>query len=139
MKNTVAPSQISFSKKVTNYYPEILTDEALDFISALHDTFNARRLELLKRREAQQRVFDEGKFPEFPRETTEIRNAEWKAGNIPSDLQDRRVEITGPVDRKMIINALNSGAKTFMADLEDSTAPSWDNVITRATKLTRCQ
>ncbi|TVZ53055.1 malate synthase A [Dokdonia sp. Hel_I_53] len=129
MKNTVALSQISFSNAVTNYYPEILTDEALEFISALHEKFNASRLALLKRREEQQKVFDQGKFPEFPRETVAIRNAEWTAGAIPSDLQDRRVEITGPVDRKMIINALNSGAKTFMADLEDSTAPSWDNVI----------
>lgn len=123
-------SKINFSKEVNNYYPEILTDEALVFISALHEKFNAERLKLLERRMSQQSVFDNGKFPEFPRETENIRNTNWTAGTIPHDLQDRRVEITGPVDRKMIINALNSEAKTFMADLEDSTAPSWKNTIT---------
>lgn len=122
-------SKINFAKEVTNYYPEILTDEALVFIVALHEKFNTERLELLKNRVAQQVLFDSGKFPEFPKETKEIRDSNWTAGTIPQDLQDRRVEITGPVDRKMIINALNSGAKTFMADLEDSTAPSWKNTI----------
>ena len=122
-------SKTTFSKDVTNYYPEILTDEALNFLTALHEKFNAERLALLDKRTSQQRLFDEGKFPEFPKETETIRNGEWKAGSIPHDLLDRRVEITGPVDRKMIINALNSGAKTFMADLEDSNAPTWKNVI----------
>jgi malate synthase len=122
-------SKIQFAKEVKNYYPEILTDEALAFISTLHETFNAKRLALLERRKQQQDVFDAGKFPKFPTETKTIRNSEWKANSIPHDLQDRRVEITGPVDRKMIINALNSGAKTFMADLEDSNSPSWKNSI----------
>ena len=122
-------SKINFSNEVTNYYPEILTDEALVFITALHEKFNTKRLELLENRLAQQMVFDNGAFPEFPHETKSIRESNWTAANIPLDLQDRRVEITGPVDRKMIINALNSGAKTFMADLEDSTAPSWKNTI----------
>ncbi|WP_046745760.1 malate synthase A [Kordia zhangzhouensis] len=122
-------SKIQFAKTVKNYYPEILNDEALAFIIALHEKFNASRLELLERRKLQQEVFDKGRFPEFPRETKNIREGEWKAAEIPQDLLDRRVEITGPVDRKMIINALNSGAKTFMADLEDSNAPSWANVI----------
>lgn len=122
-------SKINFSNEVTNYYPEILTDEALAFITALHEKFNAKRLELLIDRLAQQTIFDNGNFPEFPIETVDIRESNWTAGIIPQDLQDRRVEITGPVDRKMIINALNSGAKTFMADLEDSTAPSWKNTI----------
>ncbi|WP_158973640.1 malate synthase A [Cellulophaga sp. L1A9] len=121
--------KITFAKDVTNYYPEILTDEALNFLTALHEKFNVERLELLKRRVHQQQVFDDGKFPEFPRETAAIRDSDWTAGNIPHDLQDRRVEITGPVERKMIINALNSGAKTFMADLEDSNAPTWKNTI----------
>ncbi|MBC5838074.1 malate synthase A [Flavobacterium muglaense] len=130
MKDTfLKQSKINFSNEVTNYYPEILTDDALAFITALHEKFNSQRLELLKARVAQQVIFDSGKFPEFPKETTDIRNSDWTAGTIPHDLQDRRVEITGPVDRKMIINALNSGAKTFMADLEDSTAPSWKNAI----------
>ena len=120
---------LNFSKEVKNYYPEILTDDALNFIAALHEKFNARRLSLLERRVNLQKEFDEGKLPEFPPETKSIREADWRAGNIPEDLQDRRVEITGPVDRKMVINALNSGARTFMADLEDSTAPTWQNVI----------
>ncbi|MGB7842113.1 MAG: malate synthase A, partial [Salinimicrobium sp.] len=120
---------LNFSKEVKNYYPEILTDDALNFITALHEKFNARRRSLLDRRVNQQKDFDEGKLPEFPPETRSIRETDWRAGKIPADLQDRRVEITGPVDRKMIINALNSGARTFMADLEDSTAPSWQNVI----------
>ena len=121
--------KIIFSKDVTNYYPEILTNDALAFISALHEKFNDGRLKLLKRRLDQQVLFDKGKFPEFPRETKDIRDHEWTAGNIPHDLNDRRVEITGPADRKMIINALNSGAKTFMADLEDSNSPTWKNTI----------
>lgn len=122
-------SKINFSKEVNNYYPEILTDEALTFITALHEKFNAERLSLLESRVTQQQVFDEGEFPKFPSETKTIRDGNWTAGSIPHDLQDRRVEITGPVDKKMIINALNSGAKTFMADLEDSNAPTWKNAI----------
>ncbi|MFD2823724.1 malate synthase A [Lacinutrix iliipiscaria] len=120
---------VQFSKDVKNYYPEILTDEALKFIKVLHEKFNSKRLFLLSRRKEQQKLFDAGEFPKFPQETKEIRQGEWTANSIPKDLQDRRVEITGPVDRKMIINALNSGAKTFMADLEDSNAPSWKNSI----------
>ncbi len=122
-------SKFNFSIDINNYYPEILTDKALAFIVALHEKFNAERLSLLEKRVNKQKTFDEGGFPEFPKETKDIRNNEWTAGNIPHDLQDRRVEITGPVDRKMIINALNSGAKTFMADLEDSNAPTWENTI----------
>jgi malate synthase len=130
MKNTLLnQSKIQFARQVKNYYPEILTDDALEFITALHENFNAKRLNLLQNREAQQKIFDTGKFPEFPKETKVIRESDWIAGEIPKDLQDRRVEITGPVNRKMIINALNSGAKTFMADLEDSNAPTWENSI----------
>ncbi|MCB7479821.1 malate synthase A [Christiangramia sediminis] len=130
MENTtLKSSDLNFAKEVTNHYPEILTDEALDFLVALHEKFNTQRLSLLEKREEQQKVFDQGKLPEFPSETKSIREGDWKAGEIPHDLKDRRVEITGPVDRKMIINALNSGAKTFMADLEDSTSPTWKNVM----------
>jgi malate synthase len=130
MENTLlVQSKTQFSKDVTNYYPEILTDEALEFLTALHENFNAERLELLEARKKQQTYFDKGFFPDFPTETKEIREGNWVAGNIPHDLLDRRVEITGPVDRKMIINALNSGAKTFMADLEDSNSPTWKNAI----------
>ncbi|EDP95031.1 malate synthase A [Kordia algicida OT-1] len=130
MENTLLnQSRIQFTNEVRNYYPEILTDAALEFITALHENFNDKRLQLLQNREMQQKIFDTGKFPEFPKETKNIRESDWTAGEIPNDLQDRRVEITGPVDRKMIINALNSGAKTFMADLEDSNAPTWKNNI----------
>ena len=94
-------SNISFSRDVYNHYPEILTDEALNFLTELHEKFNAKRLQLLNRRLKQQKIFDEGKFPEFPRETKGIRDSEWVAGNIPHDLKDRRVEITGPIDRKI--------------------------------------
>ena len=130
MENTILTlPRIEYSKDVKNYYPEILTDEALEFLSALHEKFNSQRLELLKNREEQQKHFDSGAFPDFPTETKSIREGDWVAGTIPHDLQDRRVEITGPVDRKMVINALNSGAKTFMADLEDSNSPTWQNTI----------
>ncbi|MDY8134714.1 malate synthase A [Aquimarina sp. 2201CG5-10] len=121
--------KISFTKEVKNYHPEILTDGALTFLEALQDRFNERRLTLLKNRECQQQLFDLGTNPSFPENTKEIRNSEWAAAPIPADLQDRRVEITGPVDRKMVINALNSGAKTFMADFEDSNAPLWENCL----------
>lgn len=126
---TLKTSKLKFSNDVINYYPEILTEEALNFIVALHEKFNSGRLSLLERRVNEQKVFDAGKLPEFPPETKSIRENDWTAGKIPEDLKDRRVEITGPVDRKMVINALNSGARTFMADLEDSTAPTWKNVI----------
>ena len=130
MEHTLLKSpSITFTEDVNNHYPEILTDDALTFLTELHEKFNAPRLQLLERRVNQQEIFDEGKFPEFPRETKNIRESDWVAGKIPHDLQDRRVEITGPVNRKMIINALNSGAKTFMADLEDSNAPTWKNTM----------
>ncbi|MFC5046955.1 malate synthase A [Aquimarina hainanensis] len=130
MKTQTSISQtISFTKDVRNYYPEMLTDEVLEFLEALQNRFNERRLRLLTKREEQQQLFDRGVTPAFLENTKEIREGNWVAGAIPKDLQDRRVEITGPVDRKMIINALNSGAKTFMADFEDSNAPSWDNCL----------
>lgn len=120
---------ISFSEAVEQTYPNILTTEALDFIKQLHLKFNDKRLELLKAREEQQAYFDEGNFPSFDPKTEHIRSSDWTVKDIPADLQDRRVEITGPVDRKMVINALNSGAKVFMADFEDSNTPTWDNVM----------
>ena len=130
MQNTLSKqSKIQFASHAKNNFPEVLTSDALAFISALHENFNAKRLQLLNKRKEQQAIFDQGKFPEFPKETKEIRESDWVAAAIPHDLQDRRVEITGPVDRKMIINALNSGAKTFMADFEDSHAPTWKNTI----------
>jgi malate synthase len=108
---------------------EILTPEALAFLADLHRRFDARRRELLAAREKRQARFDAGERPDFLAETAEIRAGDWRIAPVPDDLMDRRVEITGPVDRKMIINALNSGAKVFMADFEDATSPTWRNLI----------
>jgi len=110
-------------------YQEILTDEALEFLAQLHRKFNATRLELLNKRVEKQARIDAGELPDFLPETKQIREGDWKVASIPEDLLDRRVEITGPVERKMIINALNSGAYVFMADCEDSSSPTWDNMV----------
>jgi len=106
---------------------QILTPEASAFLTKLAREFEARRQQLLARRRARQQQIDAGQFPDFLPETAHIRQAEWTVAPIPHDLLDRRVEITGPVDRKMIINALNSGADVFMADFEDSNSPTWQN------------
>jgi malate synthase len=107
----------------------ILTKEALGFLVELHKRFNARRLMLLGARAERQARLDGGERPDFPEATREIRASQWTVAPIPKDLQDRRVEITGPVDRKMVINALNSGANVFMADFEDSNSPTWPNLV----------
>ena len=103
--------------------------ETLAFLADLHRKFNPSRLRLLKRREERQARFDAGELPDFLPETSQVRDGDWKVAPIPADLLDRRVEITGPVDRKMIVNALNSGAKVFMADFEDANSPTWANLI----------
>jgi malate synthase len=121
------PSGVTLTAPLT--HPEILTPEALAFLANLHRTFDQRRRDLLAAREARQARLDAGEKPDFLAETKHIRESDWSIASLPSDLLDRRVEITGPVDRKMIINALNSGAKVFMADFEDSTTPTWDNVL----------
>ena len=108
---------------------EILTPEATKFVVDLERRFGSRRRELLAARVQRQARLDAGEKPDFLPQTAEIRNSDWKVAPLPADLLDRRVEITGPVDRKMIINALNSGASVFMADFEDSITPSWGNVI----------
>ena len=128
-KEVFSENLLIFSKETTEHYPKILTDEAMTFLSLLHENFNDKRLALLERREKQQFLFDKGALPSFPVETKSIRESNWEAAKTPEDLLDRRVEITGPVDRKMVINALNSGAKTFMADFEDSTSPTWSNLM----------
>lgn len=110
-------------------FEEILTSEAMEFVAKLQRNFNARRSELLAARVEKQKQIDSGKLPDFLPETKAIREGDWVAAPIPADLQDRRVEITGPVERKMIINALNSGAKVFMSDFEDSNSPFWNNNI----------
>lgn len=107
----------------------VLTPETLAFVADLHRQFNARRIELLAARRLRQQRFDAGELPGFLPETAAIRNADWQVAPAPADLNDRRVEITGPVERKMMINALNSGANVFMADFEDALSPTWANVI----------
>ena len=128
-RETGYPEGVQVLGAMTAEYAEILTFDALSFIAKLHRNFNRRRLDLLERRNARQAELDGGKLPDLLPETSAIRAAEWKVGPVPSDLQDRRVEITGPTDRKMVINALNSGAATFMADFEDSSTPTWDNLL----------
>jgi malate synthase len=110
-------------------YEQILSPAALEFVADLTRRFGDRVAALLEARAARQRELDKGVLPDFLPETREIREAQWHVTTVPADLQDRRVEITGPTDRKMIINALNSGAKVFMADCEDSLTPTWDNVV----------
>ncbi|MGI9262451.1 MAG: malate synthase A, partial [Woeseiaceae bacterium] len=110
-------------------YDSILTPGALEFIGALAGEFGERVGDLLQWRTTRQQEIDAGNWPDFLTETRSVRDGEWQVCSIPPDLQDRRVEITGPTDRKMIINALNSGARVFMADCEDSLTPDWDNVV----------
>ena len=114
---------------VTPAYSEILTPEAMQFLAALARKFESTRVERLAARVKVQAQIDAGALPDFPPETADIRAKEWTVAPIPKDLEDRRVEITGPVERKMVINALNSGANVFMADFEDSNSPTWQNNI----------
>ncbi|MCL1593106.1 MAG: malate synthase A [Actinomycetia bacterium] len=110
-------------------YDEILTDEALDFVAGLHRRFDARRRELLAARASRQTALDAGADLRFLPATAEIRYGDWRVARAPVDLVDRRCEITGPTDRKMVVNALNSGARVFMADFEDSNSPTWHNMV----------
>ena len=110
-------------------YGRVLSPDALAFVDALCRRFEPRRQELLAARAARQKEFDAGRMPDFLPQTADIRAREWRVADQPGDLLDRRVEITGPTDRKMVINALNCGASTFMADLEDANCPTWDNMI----------
>ena len=110
-------------------FETILTEEALAFLAGLHREFNARRHELLQRRANRQVEFDNGALPDFLSDTEEVRFGSWQVAPTPEDLQQRWAEITGPVDRKMMIGALNSGADAFMADFEDALSPTWDNIV----------
>ncbi len=114
---------------ITPEYQEILTPAALAFVEELERRFGPRRHQLLNIRIKRQHVFDAGELPDFWPQTKAIRESEWTVAPIPRDLLDRRVEMTGPVDRKMVINGLNSGAKMYMADFEDSSAPTWKTMI----------
>jgi malate synthase len=119
----------SLAEPLSEVESRILSPDATAFLIELARNFEKRRQKLLARRRVRQKEIDEGKLPDFLPETASIREKEWKVAEIPGDLFDRRVEITGPVDRKMVINALNSGANVFMADFEDSNAPTWQNNI----------
>jgi len=123
------PQGIELTAAIPADAQDILSPEALEFVASLERLTRATRKQLLAARAARQERIDGGELPDFLPETAQIRQSDWQIAPIPSDLQDRRVEITGPVDRKMVINALNSGAMTFMADLEDSHSPTWEATI----------
>ncbi len=123
----VQAEEIQITRPLSEIQSEILTEEAVRFLAKLARHFEDGRQELLRKRRARQQEIDAGRMPDFLADTASIRAANWAVAPIPHDLLDRRVEITGPVDRKMIINALNSGASVFMADFEDSNSPTWQN------------
>jgi malate synthase len=123
------PTGMTLIAPVQDSHGEILTPAALAFVAGLHRRFDARRRELLAAREQRQSRLDAGELPDFLPETAHIRAGDWTISPLPADLHDRRVEITGPVDRKMVINALNSGARMFMADFEDASSPTWENCV----------
>ncbi len=125
----IKPARIALRGEKKTGYGKILTPAALAFVADLERRFGARRRELLARRSEIQARIDGGWLPDFLPETRQIREGDWRVAPVPKDLLDRRVEITGPVDRKMVINALNSGAQVFMADFEDANTPTWDNQI----------
>jgi len=129
MSPSSLPEGITISGAMPSAYQQILTPQAVAFVVKLARKFEVRRRDLMAQRVRRQNEFDAGKLPDFLPETRSIRESEWTVGPVPADLQDRRVEITGPTDRKMVINALNCGANVFMADFEDSNAPTWSNMI----------
>ena len=127
---TVAvPAGVVITGAITPAVETVLTPEALAFVVDLHRRFNATRRSLLEQRAVRQAAINRGETLDFPAETAEMRASAWQVGPAPADLNDRRVEITGPTERKMMINALNSGARVFMADFEDALSPTWENVI----------
>jgi malate synthase len=127
--STADQPAIQLLGKTTPQFAGILTPQALEFVAGLERKFGARRKELLAARDARQKEFDQGKLPDFLPATAAIRAGDWRIAAQPRDLLDRRVEITGPTDRKMVINALNCGAATFMADFEDANCPTWHSMI----------
>ncbi len=121
--------KLQLSGSMQPAFESVLTAEALAFVASLEAAFAERRHELLQQRTVRQARLDAGEMPDFLPETAVIRQTDWQVAPIPADLMDRRVEITGPVERKMVINALNSGANMFMADFEDSHSPTWQETI----------
>jgi malate synthase len=128
-KKLALPEGVGVSGQFKTGYERVLTREAMDFVAGLHRAFEGKRRELMNRRAERQVRFDGGALPDVLAETREVREGQWTIGPVPADLLDRRVEITGPTDRKMIINALNSGARVFMSDFEDSNSPTFDNMV----------
>jgi malate synthase len=126
---TMAVEGVELRAPVEGRGEEILTREALEFVAELERRFGPTRKNLLQRRAERQACLDAGELPDFLPETRELRDGDWRVAPVPDDLQDRRVEITGPVERKMMINALNSGARCFMADFEDANSPTWANCV----------
>src|SRR6266576_3365655 len=124
-----ATEHVQLKGKVEGRAAEVLTPRALEFVAKLQREFARRRQELLRLRDERQTRIDAGELPQFLVTTSSVRDSEWQVAEAPPDLQDRRVEITGPTDRKMVINALNSGARMFMADFEDANAPTWPNLV----------
>ncbi len=123
------PKGVEIKSDVSPEFAEILTPDAMAFVAKLQREFGARRNEALKARQDRQSRFDAGEMPDFLTSTKHVRDGDWTCAAIPNDMRDRRVEITGPTDRKMVINALNSGAKMFMADFEDANSPTWRNMV----------
>ena len=128
-KQAGLPPGVEIRATVSPEYARILTPEAVALVAKLHRAFEPRRQELLARRAARQLEFDAGRLPDFLPETAKLRESDWTIAAQPKDMLDRRVEITGPTDRKMVINALNCGASTFMADFEDANCPTWANML----------
>jgi malate synthase len=128
MQSTL-PAGLQITAEITPQFAEILTPDALAFVAKLEREFRGRREDALRARQERQLRFDAGELPDFLSSAKNIRDAGWTCASIPKDMIDRRVEITGPTDRKMVINALNSGAKMFMADFEDANSPTWTNMV----------
>src|ERR1700681_1743054 len=128
MQSTL-PAGLQITAEITHTFAEILTPDALAFVAKLQREFGARRGQALRARQDRQLRFDAGELPDFLSQTKKIRESDWSCAPIPNDLRDRRVEITGPTDRKMVINALNSGSSVFMADFEDANSPTWRNLM----------
>src|SRR5215216_8201474 len=120
---------IEFTAPIPDEFEDILTPEAVEFVAKLSREFRGRVEEILQRRAERQERIDAGEMPDFLPETKHIRESDWEIAPVPDDLQDRRVELTGPPDTKMTINALNSGAKAWLADFEDANSPTWHNML----------
>src|SRR5262245_21400392 len=129
MTSISVPHGVNVLAPVSERQAEILSPQALEFYATLHREFNSRRLELLRERSRRHEALDRGEMPNFLAETRAVRDGQWNVPPVPADLQNRSVEITGPVDRKMVINALNSSANCYMADFEDAHSPTWDATL----------